>query len=95
MLTIIARPTVDPDKLDNIKQAMLELVENTRKEEGCLRYELHQDNNQPNKLTFLETWESYELWQKHMDGEAVRKFRQRSSGGIVAMDMTELTRISP
>jgi quinol monooxygenase YgiN len=95
MLTIIARPTVDPDRLEDIKLAMLELVEDTLKEEGCIRYELHQDNSQPNRLTFLETWESYDLWQQHMDGEAVRKFRERSSGGIVAMDMTELTKISP
>jgi quinol monooxygenase YgiN len=93
MLTIIARPTVDPDRLEDIKLAMLDLVEDTLKEEGCIRYELHQDNSQSNRLTFFETY--YDLWQQHMEGDAVRKFRERSSGGIVAMDMTELTQISP
>ncbi|MEQ9022013.1 MAG: putative quinol monooxygenase [Pseudomonadales bacterium] len=95
MLTIIARPTVDPEKLDEVKLAMFDLVKETLKEDGCIRYELHQDNSEPNKLTFIEIWQSHELWQKHMDGEAVSKFRERASGGIVAMELSELTQLAP
>mgnify|MGYP000412734669 CR=1 FL=1 len=36
MLTVIARPTVDPAKLADVKEAMLELVTASRKEAGCL-----------------------------------------------------------
>ena len=94
MLTIIARVAVDPDRIDEIRQAMLELVDETLLEAGCIRYELHQDNNEPNRLTFFETWESRELWQQHMEGAAVAKFNRRIDGGIVEFELNELTQVS-
>ena len=81
MLTIIARPTVDPERIEEVKAAMLDLVEATLKEEGCIRYELHQDNNEPNKFTFVETWENRELWKKHMESSAIKEFNERIAGG--------------
>ena len=93
MLTIIAGPTVDPDRLEEIKAAMLDLVEATLQEEGCVRYELHQDNEQPMRFVFVETWETRELWQRHMNGEAIEAFRSRTAGGIVDFELQELTKV--
>ncbi len=95
MLTIIARPTLDPERVDEIRQAMLELVDASLQEAGCIRYELHQDNIEPNKLTFVETWESRELWQQHMNGPAVKRFNEVVGDGIIAFELNELTRVSP
>ena len=94
MLTIIARPTVDPKRVEQVKQAMLDLVEATLKEEGCIRYELHQDNNQTNRFTFVEAWENRELWQKHMNGPAIKVFNDRASGGFIGFELNELTKVS-
>ena len=93
MLTIIARPTVDPDRLADIKAAMLDLVAATLQEEGCLRYELHQDNRQSNRFVFVESWESHELWRQHMEGEAIKYFNARISGGIIDFELQEMTKI--
>ena len=93
MLTIIAQPIVNPDHVDEIKEAMLELVAATLKEEGCVRYELHQDNNQPNRFMFVETWESRELWRKHMDGDAVSQFGERAGDGVIECEILELTKV--
>ena len=94
MLTIIARPTVDPDRVEEIKEAMLDLVDATRREEGCVRYELHQDNEQSDRFVFVETWESRELWRRHMEGDAIGVFNGRISGGIVEFDLQELTPVA-
>ena len=94
-LTIVARVTVDPARVDTIKQAMLDLVDATLTEHGCLRYELHQDNDAPQRLTFIETWQSRDAWQQHMNGDAIRRFNARIDGGIVAFELDELTRVSP
>ncbi|MDJ0740916.1 MAG: putative quinol monooxygenase [Gammaproteobacteria bacterium] len=93
-LTIIARVTVDPARIDTIKQAMLDLVDATLTERGCLRYELHQVNDAPQRLVFVETWESRDAWQRHMDGDAIRRFNARIDGGIVAFELDELTPVS-
>ena len=95
MLTIIARPTVDPERLEEIKTAMLDLVADTLQEAGCIKYELHQDDNEPNRFIFVETWESRELWQRHMNGAAIERFNQRIAGGIIAFELSELTKVSP
>ncbi len=93
MLTIIARPTVDPDRVEEVKDAMLDLVDATRREDGCVRYELHQDNQQPNRFVFVETWENRELWRRHMDGDAIGVFNARIAGGIVDFELQELSHI--
>ena len=94
MLTIIAMPTVDPHRLEQLKAAMLELVQRTLKEEGCIRYELHQNNEESNRFIFVETWESRELWQKHMNGAAIKEFNQKIAGGITGFELHELSQIS-
>ena len=94
MLTIIARPTVAPERVEELKRAMLDLVAKTVREQGCLRYELHQDNDQPNKFIFVECWENRELWQQHMNGAALESFKQKYWGGIVDFELQELQKIS-
>ena len=94
MLTIIAWPTVAPDRLESVKNAMLELVEETLKEAGCIRYELHQDLKQPNRLTFVETWENRELWMQHMQGDAIKNFNKKIAGGIIDFELQEMKKIS-
>lgn len=93
MLTIIARPTVDPDHVEEIKEAMLDLVDATKREAGCIRYELHQDNQHPNRFVFVETWESRELWREHMEGDAIGVFNARIAGGIVDFELQEMTHL--
>ena len=94
MLTIIAMPTVEQSRLDEIKSAMLELVQDTLKEEGCIRYELHQNNEEPHRFVFIESWQNREMWQKHMNGAAIQQFNQKIAGGIKGFELYELSQIS-
>ncbi len=47
------------------------LVEETRKEEGCLMYTLHEDLNDPFVLMTLEEWENQEALEQHNQSEHV------------------------
>ncbi len=94
MITIIARPTVDPQRVDVIKLAMLELVEKTRLEPGCMLYELHQDRTEPNRFVFVENWSDRDLWTQHMNGDAIKTFNAKIAGGIIAFDLQELVKIA-
>lgn len=93
MLTIIARPEVNPSMLKLVKEAMLELVELTKVKPGCIRYELHQDINQPNKLTFFETWESKELWIQHMQSEDIKAFNDKTGGGLIGFELQQMEQV--
>jgi quinol monooxygenase YgiN len=68
-LTIVAHITLHPDKVDFVKTEMAKMFPITRAEEGCLQYDLHQDNKNPAYFMIYENWTSYETWQAHMNAE--------------------------
>lgn len=65
-LTIVARILAKAKKRELVKSELLKLIDVTRTEEGCINYDLHQDNENPNFFLFYENWENRDLWQKHM-----------------------------
>jgi quinol monooxygenase YgiN len=66
LLTVVAHIWAGAGKEDALREALLTLVEPTRKEEGCVQYDLHQDNSQPGHFVFFENWESRGHLDKHM-----------------------------
>jgi quinol monooxygenase YgiN len=82
-LTIIAQVRAHPGKGDELLLAQRELAAGVVKEPGCLRYELHVSNEQQDRTIFVESWESYDLWQDHMKAPALAQFRAKA-GHLVA-----------
>ena len=68
-LTIVANIKAKSDKVDLVKAELEKLIETTRAEEGCLQYDLHQDNENPAHFLCYENWESRDLWQEHMGAQ--------------------------
>jgi len=57
-LYVIAKLQVRAGKEETVKGIIQELVEPTKKEKGCISYELFQDRKNPAVLTLVEQWES-------------------------------------
>ena len=51
-LTIVANIKTKADKIDLVKAELLKLIDITRTEEGCINYDLHQDNENPAHFMF-------------------------------------------
>ena len=62
-LKVVAIAETSADKATELKNVCLGLIEPTRKESGCISYELYQDTTNPGRFTFIEEWES----QEHLD----------------------------
>jgi quinol monooxygenase YgiN len=69
MIKVVAKGFAQEDKVNEVIEMCKELVELTRKEEGCISYELYQDINDSTILTFIEEWESQEALDKHNKSE--------------------------
>lgn len=69
MIKVVARNFAQEEKLHEIIELYKELVELTRKEEGCLKYELYQDEKDPRIITMVEEWESREALEDHFKAE--------------------------
>nr|WP_314496504.1 putative quinol monooxygenase [uncultured Chryseobacterium sp.] len=55
------------------------LVRETRKEEGCLQYELIEDNEKKGTFFLIELWESVEHHNRHNGTDHLFEFRQNTS----------------
>nr|WP_323368241.1 putative quinol monooxygenase [Thalassotalea sp. HSM 43] len=60
-LTIVANIIAKADRVDLVKAELLKLIDVTRAEAGCLQYDLHQDNDNPQHFMFFENWQNREL----------------------------------
>lgn len=65
MIIIVAKSIIKAGKSEEFKELAKELVTESRKEKGCIAYNLHQDLNDKNIMTFIEEWESKEAIEIH------------------------------
>ncbi|MBW1670701.1 MAG: antibiotic biosynthesis monooxygenase [Deltaproteobacteria bacterium] len=91
-LTIVARIEANSDKIELVKAELLKLVEPTLKEAGCIQYDLHQDNENPAIFVFCENWESYELWQEHMNNTHLAEYMKATEGAVASFTLNEMTK---
>ncbi len=92
-LTIVANITANPDKIELIKTELEKLIEPSRADEGCLQYDLHQDNDNPAHFMFYENWQSRELWQAHMNTPHLAAYVQATEGAVAEFTLHEMTHI--
>ncbi len=92
-LTITASILAKPEKRELVRQSLLNLIPPTLKEEGCLNYDLHQDNENPNRFFFYENWESRALWLNHNDSDHIAAHRKATEGAVVEVVIHEMTLI--
>lgn len=92
-LTIVANIKAEATKVDLLKAELLKLIDTTRAEEGCLQYDLHQDNETPAHFMFFESWESREAWQKHMNAQHLKDFLVATNGAVVDFAVNEMTKV--
>ncbi|WP_422038114.1 putative quinol monooxygenase [Roseibium sp.] len=90
-LTIVANIKANPDKIDLVKTELLKLIETTRSENGCINYDLHQDNENPAHFMFYENWESRELWQIHMNAPHLAAYMAATEGAVAEFTLNEMT----
>ena len=90
-LTIVANITANPDKIDSVIAELLKLIETTRAEEGCINYDLHQDNENPTHFMFYENWESRALWQPQMGAPHLAASMAATAGAIAEFTLNEMT----
>ena len=74
MLTVMAKIKAKQGKEDETKSALQELIRPTHAEEGCVQYDMHQDNEDPSLFFFYENWKSKEDLDKHLKTPHLQNF---------------------
>lgn len=63
---VVARILARPGQAEALRAILLELVEATREESGCISYRLLQNRADPADFTFMEEWDSDEAIDAHL-----------------------------
>ncbi|MEZ5590032.1 MAG: putative quinol monooxygenase [Gammaproteobacteria bacterium] len=93
-LTIVANIIAKADKIGLVQAELEKLVPITRAEQGCLQYDLHQDNENPAHFMFYENWESRELWQTHMNNQHLKDYMAATDGAVESFTLNEMSHIA-
>ena len=93
-LTIIARIEAKKDKIEFVKKELLKLIEPTRKEEGCLYYNINQDNENPELFLAYESWQNQEKCQNHLQSDHFKVCMQTTYGAIKDLTVNGMSQIA-
>lgn len=66
LLTVVAQIQAKPGKEEDVRRLLLTLIEPTRKEEGCVQYDLHVHTGDPSRFVFYENWTSRDHLDRHL-----------------------------
>ncbi|MBX9690645.1 MAG: antibiotic biosynthesis monooxygenase [Candidatus Obscuribacterales bacterium] len=78
-VTVVARLKAKAGLEEQVKQELLKMVEATRKEKGCLNYDLHVDNSDPQTFLFYENWVSRMALEDHFQTEHFLNLRSKQN----------------
>lgn len=92
-VTVVAKFVVRQESVVAAKTELLKLIVPTRKESGCIEYNLHQDNDDPAVFIFHETWASAAHLTKHMDSANFKTFISSVEGMVEEIAVHKMTRI--
>ena len=65
-VTVLARVKAKPGKEAAVHRELLSLVEPSRKDDGCINYDLHQSKDNPALFMFHENWTCREHLDSHL-----------------------------
>lgn len=82
IVTVVAKVAAKKESAERVKSELLKLVAPTRKEEGCIEYRLHQDNDDPAVFIFYENWESEACLGRHMTSDHFKAYVSATDGLI-------------
>ncbi len=73
MIKVVAKSVAKQGKEAEVIELSKELVLESRKEAGCVRYEMFQDQSNPSIFTMIETWSDMTAFLNHKEMPHVKK----------------------
>jgi len=92
-LTVVAKVVAKQDSIENVRNELLKLIPSTRSENGCIEYNLHQDNENPAVFVFYETWKNLACLEDHMNTEHFKSFVNAVGSLVEEIAVHKMTRI--
>ncbi len=73
----ISHAVIVDDKVEHVKEFLVELVTESLKEKGCLHFQLLQNEENPQEITLIEEWEDQECMDAHFTAVNYETVREK------------------
>lgn len=93
-LTIVARILAKEEKADMVKAELLKLAGFSKSDEGCINYDLHQDQENSNLFFVYENWENSDSLQKHVESKHFVNYMEVTQGAVEEFVVNKMTHIA-
>ena len=81
---VVAHFIALPDKVEEVKSILSDLVEPTRQEEGCILYQLLQNPEVLTDFVFIEEWASEAQLDAHLKSPHINEVGAKLDGMLAA-----------
>lgn len=92
-LKIVAAIVLKPEYKDEVLKALYNVVDATRKEEGNVSYDLHQNVSNDLSYTILEVWKSEEAIAVHNASSHFDEFKKAIDGKISDLQIATIKQV--
>ena len=92
VVNLVYQVQVKPESKDDILKAFETLVSETRKEKGCIIYDLFQNGEDPNNFILIEKWATQEDLDNHSTSDHFKDYLNDSDGKF---EKAELKKVNP
>ncbi len=89
-LKIVATIVANVVAKDTVYEVMKKLVVASRKEEGCISYDLYRDIAMPNKFVVIEHWKSQDAINIHNETDHYKCFGVDVEGMLETVEISVL-----
>ena len=93
-IKIVATLVVKPESRAELLAVFRDLVGKSRAEAGNLRYDLHQDLQNPNRFVFFENWKDQAAVDSHNASVHFQNFLKAIDGKTEAVDIVLMKDVS-
>lgn len=92
-LRIVASIEVKNSHKEAVINAFHKVVDGTRKETGCISYDLFEDLENSLKFTILEVWKSQEAIDEHNNSSHFKAFVEAIDGKVESLTVNVLKKV--
>ncbi|ANO50702.1 putative quinol monooxygenase [Woeseia oceani] len=93
LLTVVANFQVPSDQTDHVKTELEKLLPISRREDGCIQYDLHENLNDDGHFLLYETWESRALWERHAKAPHISAFLKATKDVDVELTVHQMKHV--
>ncbi|MCP4572871.1 MAG: antibiotic biosynthesis monooxygenase [bacterium] len=91
--TIVARIQAKDGCEAAVATELHKLLEPSRRDKGCIDYDMHAGLESPGLFVFYENWESKGHWEAHMESAHLKEWQETAIGLVEDVELMELEKI--